>query len=177
LLARDPAPARDGDSLVERDRDLVGDERAAEGLPHAPGLVLPARGEIVQELDLDSRSAKAFQPAPVHKRIGVAGAGDDACDPCFHDGVDARRRAAVVGAWLERDVESRAARGVSGLLERNHLGMADSLVLVPALPHDVAIAYDDSADERVVAGLTASAPGELERPLEVPHARSWTRPR
>jgi hypothetical protein len=55
--------------------------------------------------------------------------------------------------------------------------MADSVVLVPALPHDLAVADDDGADEGMVSGLAAAALGELERPLEVGHARSWTRPR
>ncbi len=83
----------------------------------------------------------------------------------------------MVGARLERHVEDGAARGVSGLLERDDLGVPDSRVLVPALPHDLAVAHDDSADERMVAGLAAPALGELERPLEMAHARPWTRPR
>src|SRR5215470_10005353 len=176
LLARDPAAARDGDALVERHRHLVCDEGTAEGLPDAPRLVLPARGEVIEKLDLDPRSSKAFQPAPVHNGIGIASADHDSCDPGLDDGVGAWRRAAVVGARLERHVEGRATRSVAGLLERDHLGMADSVVLVPALPYDVAVLHDDGADERVVAGLAATALGELERPLEVPHARSWTRP-
>ena len=80
-------------------------------------------------------------------------------------------------ARLERHVEGRAARRVAGLLERDRLGVADAVVLVPALPHDLAVSHDDRADERMVAGLAASALGQLERALEVGHARSWTRPR
>ena len=53
--------------------------------------------------------------------------------------------------------------------------MADSLVLVPALPHDLAVAHDDGADEGMVAGLAPPALGELERPLVVAHARAWAR--
>ena len=58
LLARHPAPAGNGDAAVERDRRLVGDERPAERLPDAPRLVLPARGEVVEELDLDPGGAQ-----------------------------------------------------------------------------------------------------------------------
>ena len=177
LLARHPAAARDGDAAVERDRGLVRDERTPERLPHAPRLVLPARGEIVEELDLDPRGAKALEPAAVDDRVRVAGADDDARDPGVDHGVGAGRRAAVVGARLERHVEGRAARGVSGLLERDRLGVADSVVLVPALPHDLAVAHDDGADEGMVAGLAPPALGQLERPLEVAHPRAWTSPR
>src|SRR6185437_15361179 len=44
--------------------------------------------------------------------------------------------------------------------------------LVPALPHDLAVADDDGADEGVVAGLAVAALGELERPLVVAHSLS-----
>ena len=62
LLARDPALAGHGDAAVERDRRLVGDERAAERDPRAPGLVLAPRLEAVGELDLDARSRSRSSP-------------------------------------------------------------------------------------------------------------------
>ena len=150
LLARHPAAARHGDATVERDRRLVGDERPAERLPHAPGLVLASRGEIVEELDLDPGGAEALEPAPVDDRVRIASADDDARDSGGDDRVGARRRAPVVGARLERHVERRPARRVAGLLERDRLRVTNAFVLVPALPHDLAVAHDDRADERMV---------------------------
>ena len=82
-----------------------------------------------------------------------------------------------MGAWLERYVERRATRGVARLPERDRLRVADSLVLVPALPHDLAVANDDGADERVVAGLAVAALGELERPFVRGHGMSCKRRR
>jgi hypothetical protein len=80
-------------------------------------------------------------------------------------------------ARLERHVERAAARGVSGLFEGDHLGVADAVVGVPALPHDFAVTDDDGADDGMVARLPAPRLRELERPLVMAHARSWTRSR
>src|SRR4029077_7165851 len=60
LFARHPAATRHDDPVVERHRDLVGDEGAAERLPDAPRLVLLARGEVVAKLDLDSCRTQAL---------------------------------------------------------------------------------------------------------------------
>ena len=83
----------------------------------------------------------------------------------------------MVRARLERHVERGPARAVAGLLEGDRLGMADSVVLVPAFADDLAVTLDDRADERVVAGLPPPTLGELERALVPAHARSWTSPR
>ena len=143
----------------------------------APGLVLPARVEIVEQLDLDPGGADSVEAAPVDERVRIAGADDDARHSRRDDGVGAGRRPPVMRARLERHVERRAARSVARLLERDRLGVADSVVLVPALPHDLAVSHDDRADERMVARLSASALGQLERVLEVGHSSTWTRPR
>ena len=80
LLARHPARAGHGDAAVERDRGLVGDERAAERDPRAPGLVLLPRLEAVVELDLDARRAQPLEPAG-GLGVRVERARDDAGDP------------------------------------------------------------------------------------------------
>ena len=178
VLARHPAPAGDGDAAVEGDGRLVGDERAPEGLPDAPRLVLPARGEIVEELDLEARGAKALEAAAVDGRVRIAGADHHTRDSRGDDGVRAGRGAALVRARLERHVEGGTTRGVSGLLEGDRLGVADSVVLVPPLADDFAVARDDRADDgMMIAGLSPPALGKLERALVMAHARSCTRPR
>ena len=83
----------------------------------------------------------------------------------------------MVRARLERDVEDRAARRLACLLERDHLGVADAAVLVPALPHDLVLAHDDGSDEGMVACLAPTALGELERAHEVGHPSLWASPR
>ena len=153
VLARHAAAAGDGDTAVDGDGRLVGDERAAKGLPDPPRLVLPARREIVEQLDLDAGGAKTLEAAAVDDRIRIAGADHDAGDSRGDDGVGAGRRAAVMRARLERHVEGRAACRVSGLLKGDRLGVADSLVLVPPLADDLAVARDDCADDGMIAGL------------------------
>ena len=175
LFARHPRATGNRDAPVERDRSLVGDERAATGLPDAPRLVLPAGGEVVEELDVDPRGAKALEPAAIYDRVRVVRPDDHPRHSRRDDGVGAGRRAPVVRARLERHVEDGAARRVPGLLERDDLGVADALVLVPPLPDDLAVPHDHRADDWVVSGLAAATLGELERPLEVVHARSRTR--
>ena len=177
LLARDPAAAGNRDPSVERDRGFVGDEGPAEGLPDAPGLVLPARVEIVEQLDLDTCATDSVEAASIHQRVRIAGADHDARHSRRHDRVGAGWRPTVMRARFERHVEGRAARRVARLLERDRLGVPDSVVGVPALPHDLALSHDDRADERIVASLAASLLGQLERAVEVGHSRSWTRPR
>ena len=175
LLARDPAATGNRDPSVERRRGFVGDEGPAEGLPDAPGLVLPARVEIVEQLDLDTCATDSIEPASIHQRVRIAGADHDARHSRRHDRVGARRRATVMRARLERHVEGRAARCVARLLERDRLGVPDSVVGVPALPHDLAVSHDDRADKRIVAGLAASLLGQFERAEEVTHVTDCTR--
>ena len=140
-------------------------------------LVLPARGKVVEELDLDPRAAEALEAATVDERVRIARADDDARDSGGDDGVGAWRRPPVMGARLEGHVKRCAARRVVGLLECDHLGVADALVLVPALSHDLSVAHDDGADEGMVAGLAPPALGELDRALEQTQPTAWTSPR
>ena len=122
VLTRDPARAGNGDAAVQRDRGLVGDERAPLRDPGAPGLVLASRLDAVGELDRDALRPRA---APGRPGLGVrvARAGDDTRDPGCEHGVDARRRRAVVRAGLHRHVERRAARPLAGGLERHDLSV------------------------------------------------------
>ena len=138
----------------------------------APRLVLPARGEAVEQLDVDAGGDEPLDAASVDDRVRVERADDDACDTRLDDRVRARRRPPVVRARLERDVERRAAGPVARLLERDRLGVLHARELVPALADGLAVADEHRADERMILDLAASALGELERALEpVPRAR------
>src|SRR5262249_36334079 len=96
LLARDPAPARHPDAPVERDRRLVRRERAAKLFPRPPRLVLSARGEIVEELDLNPCGCDPRKALSVDEGVRIACPDDDTRDAGFDHRVGARRRAAVV---------------------------------------------------------------------------------
>src|SRR5439155_16769503 len=61
---------------------------------------------------------------------GIAQGDDDASHLGFDQRIHARRRASVMRAGLERDVDARAGRVDS--LERAHLGVRSTGVLVPA---------------------------------------------
>ena len=93
LLAGHPALARHGHAPVERRRHLVDHERPPLRHPRAPGLVLHARLEPVDELDVDACRAQLRLPAR-RLRIRVARGEDDALDPGGEDRVGARRRRA-----------------------------------------------------------------------------------
>src|SRR4051794_3527456 len=175
-LAGDPPAAGDCDAPVERDGDLVGDVRAAERLPRAPGLVLAARFIALEQLDLDAGRAYPLDPAG-GDGVRIERTDDDARDSRVDHGVGARRRAPVVRARLERDVERGAACTLTRLSERARLGVVDRRVLVPALADDLVLRHDHSPDERMICDFPAASLGELERPLEVIHARACTRRR
>jgi hypothetical protein len=46
-----------------------------------------------------------------HLRIGIRHGRHHACNPGLQDGIDARRRLAMVRAWFERDIERAPRRG------------------------------------------------------------------
>src|SRR5206468_9715252 len=103
-----------------------------ERRPRPPRLVLAARGDALEHLDLDARGPQPLDPAR-SDRIRITGADHHAADAGSDHCVGARRRATVMIARLERHVERRASRTAAGLRERAHLGMGNVLLLVPAL--------------------------------------------
>ena len=72
-----------------------------------------------------------------------------------------------MGAGLERHVERGAPRVLSGGLERHDLGVRPAGPLVPALPHDVAVADEHRADDGVRRRPAPAALRQLERAGEV----------
>ena len=141
---RPSATPRHGHPPVEGDGRLVRDERPRRARPRCArprsGRARAISSSPLGELDLDARRAQPLEPRPSVSRVRVAGGGHDARDPGRDDRVRARRRAPVVRARLERDVERRAARALAGRLERDDLGVRAALALVPALADDLAVA-------------------------------------
>ena len=171
LLARDPALARDGDAAVERDRRLVGDERAPERRPGAPRLVLAARLEAVDQLGLDALLAQPRETA-ARLRVRIERPGDDAGDPGGEHGVDAGRRRPVVGAGLHRHVERRAAGLLARRRERDDLAVAP-VRLGRALADDRPSATTTRPDRRLRIRPAVGFRCELQRPLKA-HASACT---
>src|SRR5204862_3621098 len=100
-------------------------------------------------------------------RVGIASARNHPRHASRHNGVRARRGSPVVRAGLQRDVERRPPRTLPRGLERGQLRMRRPCPRVPALADDLAVRYDNRADERMrVLDLVAPALSELERPLD-----------
>jgi hypothetical protein len=174
LLTRDPARPGHRHAAVERDGDLVGDERALELRPGQPRLVLAPRVPQVEHFDLDAELPQP--PDPVLRRI---------LRPDHHlrhartgDRVHARRGTAEAHARRERHVERRALRAAPGGAERHDLRVGTSGVLVPALAHDRPLrSRDDRPDDGVRVRRPAPSLGELERTLDQAHANACTKRR
>src|SRR5262249_5647369 len=77
--------------------------------------------------------------------------------------VGAGRRLAMMGAWLERDIERRPARGGTGTAERLGLGMGPPAGLGPAAADNHAVLGDHCADGGVGPGASAPAPAPPKR--------------
>jgi len=157
LRARDPAgvAARSSEPAVEGQRRLVGHERTLLRHPGAPGFVLSARPPLelaAGQLHLDVGFTEAREALTGRLRVGVGDRGDYPAHARGDDGIGAGRRAAVMSARLEADVERRAPSPLAGRLERHDLGVRTAGSLVPAFPDDLAVANEDCADQRVGTG-------------------------
>jgi hypothetical protein len=166
LLARDPPSAGDDCAAVHRDRKLQRHVRPAESDPRAPGLVLAARLRKVEELDLDAGRPQALR-APSGCGARVVARGDHARDARLDDALDARRRAALMRAGLHRHVERRAARCVSGRVERDHFRMPSACRLAHPFPQRLAARRDDHRpDGRVRIPAPRRRRDQREGPLD-----------
>ena len=169
-LARDPALARHADAPVERDRDLVRDERPARGRPRPPllDLLAAAERELARRRARPRRRPRGASRGRLHASDRIALTRDHARDAGLEQRVDARRRRAVVRARLEGHVHRGAARLLARGFERDDLRVRPALALVPALADDLVSGDHDGADDRVRMGRPAPALGELERSLQEP---------
>ncbi len=122
------------------------------------------------ELRLKARCLQGFHAVAGDGGIGIAGGGDDACEPGGDQRLGAGAGAAGVIAGLEGDVGGAAfeavARVLSGFVEGDDFGVVEQVVLVPAFADDLAGAIeDDAADGGVGRGDADAAAGEFEGAL------------
>src|SRR5581483_9458174 len=166
-LARDPLAlaVRERGAPVETRRDLH--PRPGPSARHArdeTDVQLARRFLHETLLDADAGRAQLREARARDLRIRVLHGGDDAGDAGRDHRVGARRRAPVVAAGLEVDVERGPARPRARLRERERLGVREARLLVPAFAHHRAVLDDDAADPRVRGGRIQPEAGQLERP-------------
>ena len=82
-------------------------------------------GLVPQQADVhgDAGGAKLLDPAATDPGVGIFHGADNPDDTGLDDGTAARRRAAMVGAGLQSDVECCPPRPVAGLFQRVALGV------------------------------------------------------
>ncbi len=97
-------------------------------------------------------------------RIGIQHCCDHSPDLVLLNEIHARRRAPLVVAGLEVDVEGCARRLRARLPERHHFGMRAAGLFVPALADDGLALRDHAADARIGRGAVQTFAGKLERP-------------
>jgi len=88
------------------------------------------------------------------KRIGHRG--NDTLDSGMNNRSGARRRFALVAAWLQRDEQRRPAGRFAGGIQGVDFRMGFTKALMPALPHNLAIADNHCPDQGVRFHITAA---------------------
>ena len=115
------------------------------------------------DLDDDAGFGQTPMPGAGDLGIGIDQCRDDARDAGGDDGVGTGRRLAVMGAWLERDIERRPARGGAGAAESLGLGVGPATGLGPATADNHTVPGDHCADGRIGPGAPEPAPTQRER--------------
>ena len=126
-LAGDPAAVvvRRGDLAVQRDGGLERHQRPAGAHEMQERLVelLRLGGELGGDRHFDPGLAQLAETLARNQRVGILHGRHHARHARGDQRVDARRRAALVRAGFEVDVERGPARLLSGFLERDDLGV------------------------------------------------------
>ena len=162
----DPArvAARGCDAAVERDGELERDERpAAEHVRTIAGGQEPRLVRTRPDHDRDARAPELRDAAAAHAGVGIDHGHDDAPEPEADERVRAGRRAPVVRARLEGDVERGAAHPPAGGAQGLDLGVRRAGAAVEALADDAPAAREDGAHRRVREGAPEALGRQRER--------------
>jgi len=125
-----------------------------------------AEGVLLLEahLDADAGLLQPADPLAGDAPIGIHHRDDDTADPGVHHRVGTGRRAALVGAGLEGDVERSPSCARSRAIDRQPLGVRLSGAGVEAFAGELAgVVEYDRTDHGVGAGEVVATRGELER--------------
>jgi hypothetical protein len=111
--------------------------------------------------DVDAGVAKHAR-APRGHGVRVFERDHHPADPSRENRAGAGRRLAMMGTRLQGD-EQRGAMGlVAGGCDGHGLGVRGAVLGVPTFTHDLAVAENDSSDERIRRNPPPSPPGEVE---------------
>ena len=165
LGAGDPAAftIRHGDASVETGRKL---QRHEGPPPHqaAEKTGLQPRGLGCQHVLGQGHAALAQDrmARTTDARVRIGHGRDDARDARRDQPAGAGRRAAMMGAGLQRHIGRGAARGLARHVQRHAFGMGAPAGLGPAAPHDAAIPDDDAAHRRVRPDIAQTPRGKAQ---------------
>ena len=134
----------------------------------SPWACAAARREHVAG-DLDSRFAQRRGTGAVDEWIRIGNGIDHARDARGNERGHARWRAALMSAGLQAHIGSRALGARAGRAQRLHLGVRFPGALMPALPDDLTVAHQHTADARIRVRAMQSECGQLERTAHVEH--------
>ena len=166
-LAGDPAAivVRRGDLPVQRDRRFQRDQRPAGAHEVQERLVelLGFGRELVGDLDFDAGRRAAGEALPGHQRIGICHRRHHARHARLDQRVDARRRAALVRARLQIEIQRGAARLLAGLRQRDDFGVLQPGIGVESAAHHFAIAHQHRAHQRIGTRQRPALARQVER--------------
>ena len=159
-----------GSLAVQAHSVLCENERYACRDPREVGLHHPLRGRLVfAHHHPHARGLEVGHAAAIDTRVRVQRGHVHFGDACLHDRWDARERAPVVVARLQRDVEGCASRLLAGLRNGHGLGMRSAGGLGDPLADDAPVADEHRAHGGVGAGIAEGLAGQLQRPLHGGH--------
>ena len=118
-------------------------------------------------LDGNPRRAQFLKALPRHLGIGIAHGRHHALDARGHHRISAGRRAAVMAARFQRDIQGRAPGALARRSQRMHFGMRLAGALVETFAHHSAALHHHAADTRIGRGRVQAAPCQGQGALHV----------
>ena len=174
-LAREPArgPVGGGNAAVDARCELRDDERTAGAAVMEIRRQL-SRGPVGADPDhdVDPSRPQAREPRARDAGIGILERRDNARDPGLDQRVDARWRAAVVRARLERHEGGGTAGARPGLRERAGLGVGPTGRFGGTEADDLAVADERASDPGIRRGAPASGRRRAAAPGPSPRRRA-----
>ena len=114
------------------------------------------------DFDFEAGRAQLPKAFAAHQRIRILHGRDTRRTPARDERLGTRRCAPLMGARLQIDIQSRASRAVTGLLEGDESRRALPGTGVKTATDDLIVAHQDRADQWVGAGLPAALAGQIQ---------------
>ena len=163
---RDPLASGAGNLAVARHREFQDHMRAIIAhFTEMAGVIARGLSRADADIDLDAGGAQLGVALPGHRRIGVLDRRHHARHPGRDQRVRAGRRAAVMRAWFQRDIERGAARLRAGLRQSFNFGMGTAAGLGPAAADNHAVLHQHGADRGVRPSIAEPTTAERQSEL------------